>query len=380
MNECSIAKYRAEHKRQIAELQRGLWSSDTALNTRYLEWKYERNPYVKETLIYVALDGDEVVGMRGFHGARLEAGRSSQTFPALVADDTLISSRYRNRSLTTRIMKAAHADLGERGHRYVLSLGSASRVNGLGMMTLGWKSAGGLRPIGRTSEKARRRARLRNVIARQRLIWRFSNARFLAYADQRRPFRHLDASTARRRPSSELPIAVERMPRLDAMAELVERLGHDGRIRQVRDRAYLAWRFDNPLSDFRFIYCGKERLDGYLVLGRRSSDLGAFDRVYVADLEAIDDAVRAELVCAATDWGRFPEFVTWSATLSEEELRAFTGQGFVPVDMEQAARGFPCVLVRRLPDGFSDDDWTLAGRPLLDLANWDVRVLYSMRA
>ena len=380
MNECRIAKYRAEHKRPIAELQRGLWSSDPALNTRYLEWKYERNPYVQETLIYVALDGDEVVGMRGFHGARLEAGNSSQTFPALFADDTLISSRYRNRGLTTRIMKAAHADLGERGHRYVFSLGNASRVNGLGLMTLGWKSAGGLRPIGRTSEKARRRARLRNVVARQRLIWRFSNARFLAYADQRQPFRHLDASMARRRSVSELPIAVERAPRLDAMAELVERLGHDGRIRQVRDRAYLAWRFNNPLSEFRFVYCGKERLDGYLVLGRRASDLGAFDRVYVADLEAIDDAVRAELLCAATDWGRFPEFVTWSATLSEAELRAFTGQGFGPVDMEQAVRGFPCVLVRPLPNGSSDGDWTLAGRPLLDLANWDVRVLYSMRA
>ena len=380
MNECSIAKYRPEHKRPIAELQKGLWSSDTALNTRYLEWKYERNPYVQETLIYVAFDGDEVVGMRGFHGARLEAGSPSQMFPALFADDALISSRYRNRSLTTRIMHAAHADLGERGHRYVLSLGSASRVNGLGLMTLGWKSAGGLRPMGRTSEKARRRARLRRVVARQPLIWRYSNARFLAYADQRQPFRHLDASMARRRRLSALPIAVERTPRLDAMAELVERLGHDGRIRQVRDREYLAWRFDNPLSDFRFVYCGKERLDGYLVLGRRASDLGAFDRVYVTDLEASDGAVRAGLVCAAIDWGRFPEFVTWTATLSEEELRAFTGQGFVPVDTEEAARGFPCVLVRRLPDGYSDDDWTLAGRPLLDLANWDVRILYSMRA
>lgn len=379
MNECSIAKYRPEHKRPIAELQKGLWSSDSALNTRYLEWKYERNPYVQDILIYVALDGAEIVGMRGFHGARLEAGSSSQTFPAVFADDALVSSRYRNRGLATRMLKFAHADLGERGHRYAFSPGNANRMNGLGLMKLGWKSAGGLRPMGRISEKARRRARLRRIVARQPLIWRFSDARFLAYADQRQPFRHLDASIGGHSRSSALPITVERMPRLDAMAELVERLGHDGRIRQVRDRAYLAWRFDDPLSEFRFVYCGKGRLDGYLVLGRRASDLGAFDRVYVADLEAIDDAVREGLVCAAIDCGRFPEFVTWSAILSDEELRAFTGQGFVPVDTEEAARGFPCVLVQRLPDGFSDDDWTLAGRPLLDLANWDVRVLYSMR-
>ena len=380
MKECRIETYRPEHKRSVAKLQTRLWSSDTALNTRYLEWKYERNPYVREPLIYLALAGDEVVGMRGFHGARLEAGSPSQRFPALFGDDALIVAEYRNRGLVTRIMKAAHADLGSRGHRYVLSMGSAGRVNGLGLMTLGWRSAGGLRPMGRLSETGRRRTRLSAVVARQPLIWRFSEARLLASADERRPFRHLDASIAACRPMSELPLAVERKPRLDAMVELVERLGHDGRIRQVRDRAYLAWRFDNPLSDFRFVYCGNERLDGYLVLGRRASDLGAFDRVYVSDLEAKDEAVRARLLAAAIDRGRLPELVTWTATLSEEKVRAFTNQGFVPVDLEEAARGFPCVLARRLPDGDNAEDWMLAGRRLLDLASWDVRVIFSMRA
>src|SRR5687767_6339979 len=87
MKECRIETYRPEHKRSVAKLQTRLWSSDTALNTRYLEWKYERNPYVREPLIYLALAGDEVVGMRGFHGARLEAGSPSQSFPALFGDD-----------------------------------------------------------------------------------------------------------------------------------------------------------------------------------------------------------------------------------------------------------------------------------------------------
>ena len=379
MMECRIATYRPEHKRSIARLQTGLWSSDTALNTRYLEWKYERNPYVREPLIYVALADGEVVGMRGFHGAKLEAGSPSQTFPALFGDDALIAADYRNRGLVTRIMNAAHADLGSRGHATILSMGSASRMNGMGLMTLGWKSAGGLRPLGRISAKGRRRARLSGIVARQPLIWRFSDCRFLASADERRPFRHLDAALAGRRRVPHLPIVVERKPRLDAMVELVERLGHDGRIRQVRDRQYLAWRFDNPMSDFRFVYCGEGRLDGYLVLGRRASDLGAFDRVYISDFEARDEAVRAGLLRAAIDWGRFPELVAWTATLSEDTLRAFTASGFVPVDTEEAARGFPCVLARRLPDGELAGAWTLGGRRLLDLASWDVRVLFSMR-
>ena len=120
MNEHRVAQCRAEHKRAIAELQKGLWSSDGALNMRYLEWKYERNPYVRETLIYVALDGDRVVGMRGFHGARLEAGIPARAFPALFADDALIASECRNRGLVTRILNMAHSDLAERGHRLLV--------------------------------------------------------------------------------------------------------------------------------------------------------------------------------------------------------------------------------------------------------------------
>jgi hypothetical protein len=379
MNECRVAQCRAEHKRAIAELQKGLWSSDGALNMRYLEWKYARNPYVRETLIYVALDGDRVVGMRGFHGARLEAGIPARTFPALFADDALIASECRNRGLVTRILSMAHADLAERGHRLLVSIGNASRVNGLGLMTRGWRSAGGLRPLGRVSEHARRRTRLRRAVARLPVIWRYAYARFLASADQRRPFRHLDASMTRRRLSGP-SITVERTPRLDAMAGLVERLPHDGRIRHARDREYLGWRFANPLSEFRFLYFGDARIDGYLVLARRASDLGAFDRVYVSDLEGTDEAVRAGLLHAAIDRGRFPLLVTWSASLRDESLQTLSELGFIPIDTDESARGFPCVLARLLPDDQPVDDWTLGGRRLLNVADWDVRVLYSMRA
>jgi hypothetical protein len=379
MSECRVVQCRAEHKRAIAELQKGLWSSDGALNLRYLEWKYERNPYVRETLIYVALDEDRVVGMRGFHGARVEAGSPARTFPALFADDALIASDYRNRGLVTRILKTAHDDLAERGHRLLLSIGNASRLNGLGMMTLGWRSAGGLRPLGRVSERTTWRTRLRRAVARSPVIWRYSNARFFASADQRRPFRHLDASMARRR-ASESPIKVERAPRLDAMADLVQRLPHDGRIRHVRDREYFGWRLANPLSDFRFLYRGDTRIDGYLILARRASDLGALDRVYIADLEGADEAVRAELLHAAIERGRFPMLVNWSAALRDETLQTLSAHGFAPIDVNEAARGFPCVLARLLPGGQSADVFALNGRALLDVTDWDVRVLYSMRA
>jgi hypothetical protein len=377
--EYEIVKYRPELKPLVVELQKELWSSDAGLNTRFLEWKYEQNPQLREPLIYLALHQGQPVGMRGFHAARLEAGTPSRAFPVLVAGDALVSAAHRNRGLVTRIMKLADADLADRDYRYLVSIGGANRLNTFGLLTLGWRSTGGLRPMGRVRTQARRRRTLNRRVAGLPWLWRFRDARFLASAAQRRPFRRLDAVRPGRGPGRENPIAVERRPRIDAMVELVERLGHDGRVRYVRDREYLTWRFQNPLSDHRFLYWEEGRLEGYLVLNRRPSDLGAWDRVYIADLEASSMRIRSELLTSAIALGRFPELVTWTATLSEDQQRLLVSQGFEPVDPEDTARGCPCILMRPLRGSPPDTEWALGGRRLLDIASWDIRVLYSMR-
>jgi hypothetical protein len=46
------------------------------------------------------------------------------------------------------------------------------------------------------------------------------------------------------------------------MADLVRRLGHDGRLRHVRDERYLAWRYRNPLYEYRFLVRESDRLEG----------------------------------------------------------------------------------------------------------------------
>lgn len=374
-----IVKYEPRLKPRLAELQKEMWSTDPGLNTQFLEWKYEHNPHLREPLIYVALHHDEPVGMRGFHEARLEAGTPSSAYPVLIAGDALVSQAHRNRGLVTRIMKAAYADLATMPYRHLVSVGGASRVNTFGLLTLGWKSTGGLRPMGRVTTTAVRRQHVRRAVARLPLLWRFRDARFLSSADQRRPFRHLDVARSEPDPGDGVPVTIEKSPRIDAMVELVERLGHDGRIRYVRDREYLSWRFQNPFSEHRFLYWEEARLEGYLVLNRRRSDLGAWDRVYIADLEASSMRVRSGLLAAAIRRGRFPELVTWTATLSEAELQLLTRQGFTPVDPEDTTRGCPCVLVYALGDRRSETEWALGDRRLLDVASWDVRVLYSMR-
>lgn len=250
-----IVRYRGEHKGRVAALQAHLWSLDAVQATRYLEWKYEQNPYAEEPDIYLAFAGDALVGMRGFYGARWEAGRaaSRRQWSVPVADDFVIVPEHRNHGLATLIMRTALEDLARRGQRYALNL-SGSQVTVMGSLAMGWKSAGPLEPIARAGSSPAQR--VRSMLQRTRLLWRFAESPLLKTAGERDPFRQLDRS-ARHRPAGS--VAIERKPRLDAMSELVERLGHDGRIRHLRDREFLAWRFRNPLRLYRFLYAGGER-------------------------------------------------------------------------------------------------------------------------
>jgi GNAT superfamily N-acetyltransferase len=363
-----IVPYGAMHKGQVAALQTHLWSGDLDLAMRYLEWKYEQNPYLPEPLIYLAFSGGELVGMRGFYGATWEAGSPPAGFLVPVADDLVVAPEHRNRGLVTLIMRAAFEDLASRGYQYVLNL-SGTPVTVIGSLAMGWKSGGLLEPI-----MLRQGAeRVREVLRDTRLLWRFAESPLLRSAGAS-PFQRLDRMAQRRLPRS---VSVEQEPRLDAMSELVARLGHDGRIRHRRDREYFAWRLRNPLASYRFVYCGDDRLEGYLVLCAAHAPAAAAPRVKLVDLEASDPAVRAELLGAAIDLGRFPELFVWGACLPPDARTMLSARGFSPVGPDRA-REAPRLLVKSVAQQPPECLWLLGDRTLTELTDWDLRMLYAM--
>ena len=161
------------------------------------------------------------------------------------------------------------------------------------------------------------------------------------------------------------------------MSELVTRLGHDGRMRHFRDQEFFDWRFRNPLGQYRFLYSGNSRLEGYLVLKCAHPASVESNRVKITDLEATQPSVRSELLGVAINLGGIPELMAWDATLPDDARSYLCSRDFKPVDLEWRARGCPCVLVRPVsprPNG----DWLLANRRLTELAKWDMRMLYTM--
>jgi hypothetical protein len=119
-------------------------------------------------------------------------------------------------------------------------------------------------------------------------------------------------------------------------------------------------------------------MEGYLVLQRSLLGRGGY-RVRIVDVEAVDADVRANLVRWTVRAGRFPELFTWSATSSAEQRHLLAEVGFAPADTGRTARGVGCVLVRPVGDTTPESAWTVGGLNLLEMANWDLRVIYSMQ-
>ena len=362
-----VVRYAPELRPAIAALQRHLWSGDVARNAAYLAWKYEHNPYLPDPLIYLALHRGKVVGMRGAFGSCWEAGGDRTVVPCV--DDFVIAPAHRRRGLVGQIMAVALADLGARGHRVAFSL-SASRVTLVGSLAGGWRSVGSVQEVcrrGPVGARLRRQAgRVWGRLARHG--WPVSAAH--AWLD---PFRRLDRAVPRAAAGG---VRCVPTPEPEAMADLVARQPYDGAVRHVRDARYFGWRFANPLHEYRFLLAGTGRLEGYLIL--QAYRLFPGRGANIVDWEASDPDVREALLRAAIDWGGFGELTTWTMSFSAEIPTLLAAAGFVPARRDRLVRQGPMLLVRAVGGPTNRREPTLGGRPLLDAAAWDLRMLYSM--
>jgi GNAT superfamily N-acetyltransferase len=374
-----FVRYQPDLKGQVVELQTHLWSPSLALNTAYFEWKYERNPYLDEPLIYLAMYHGKSIGMRGFFGAQWEGGVPAQRFTSLYADDMVIAPEHRRRGLVSELMTSAFEDLDEQGYEYVFNL-SAGEVTLHSSLSMGWRSAGWAHPMRRQSWRTALQSRFLGAMNRLPVVSR----KLAGFGSQRSTRSHCSLDDVDLKCVSRVlrcipPISVQDAPRCAAMAELVERIGSTGRIRHVRDSQYFQWRFQNPLSRYRFLFWEEDRLEGYLVLQEYTSEYSP-DVLNIVDWEASNAAILSGLLQAAVSvFAKARRLIIWSATLPPPTIALLQMNGFHSVRHPKAAPSPPAILVRPIHRGQLDGEWMLAGRRLLDLASWDLRMLYSMQ-
>ncbi|MGH7787064.1 MAG: GNAT family N-acetyltransferase [Candidatus Binatia bacterium] len=364
----ALVPYHRDLDPEIARLQVHLWGADVGCNAAYLRWKYSENPYLDDTLIQLVRQDGQLVGMRGLFGTLWEVDGSGAPHVLPYADDFVIAPEHRNRGVAARLMQANAEAAARRGFRFAVNL-SAGPITFVGSLASGWRSAGSFGPVTYRRPASRAEQRLHALVG-PRLSGRV--APLLRVLRREGGFDRLDRAGAA--PSG---IAVERQTRPEAMAALVRRLPWDGRIRHVRDARYFAWRFRNPLHEYRFLFAGQGDLQGYLVLQRYRSSWADQTLINVVDWEAVDDATRATLLDAALALGQPRQLQTWTSGVAPATAALLRQRGFAaaaPASVRTRSAG---LLVRRL-DAAADATWQLGSRNLLTLADWDLRLLYSM--
>lgn len=368
-----VVPYRAEYTSQILQLQRHLWGDQERINAAYLDWKYIRNPYIRDPLIYLALHDGEVVAMRGFVGSAWEFGGPRQTTILPLTSDVVTAPAHRRRGLLKLIMEAALKDLERKAYSYTLCM-AAVRVTCLTHAATGWQTIGSLRPMDCFAVHKEPLPKLSAFLKKSSLA--FSAVQKLRSIRRKLPVSALPLASgfrdlSRKRLSSH--ICIETAPRGREMVKLKRRLTKDARIRHVYDEPYYAWRFQNPRNRYRFLFWDGTELEGYLIL--QTLAFPNSEPIGIVDWEGSSERIKAELLQAARQLVDERGLAIWSGTLPENDRRILQAAGFSPrasaIDDPQTAEVRPlrCDLLKR--------EWCLGDLRLLDFDNWDFRMLHS---
>lgn len=366
MSDFEIVRYTPDHRQQVAELQTRLWFDDVERNLSYLQWKYHENPHAEEPLAVLAVDGDRVIGMRGLFGALIEFGQPSVRMPIFLAGDLVVSDDWENSGVFPALMDAVMHELRRRGHSHLLSFGATNKTM-LAQLATGWRATA---PLGE-SKRLRRdaRLRLRNWLAAKPLLRRL--ARVVPKEQRERPFVEL---MRRHRRGVAAPLTWSDVPRCRDMAALVARLGYDGRIRQVRNEAYLRWRLSNPMHSRYYGYWVEDELEGYVILEAHRHHLR---QMYLLDAEASRPEILVAILKHLTSITPGSTLTAWTHCLPGRLGDQLADFGFVPRAPQTAlGASLPCIMARNVGDVASDT--LLPDADLADLAQWDMRRLYNM--
>jgi hypothetical protein len=346
-----IVRLRSDLLERAAGLRQLAWGGTLEANIAYLQWKYGENPCLDAPLLFLALAGDEAVGMRGFYGTPwldLESG-ARHVLPA--SSDLVIHPEHRDRGLFTTLNAVSLSTVAREGHAHVVNL-SANGSNAVAsMIGLGWRRVVRFRPV----SVVRRRGRLDDLLAKTPK----SSVLVRSRGDV---FRGLD----RLRGSDAGPdaIVVARTPPIDLMTTAPHPPSH-ATLTPAREAQFLRWRYRNPLSDYRFLSSGENPTSGYVAL---ASAIGS-SKAFVLDWAGAPE-ITSRLLTFAVARLDARDIQAWSGSLPDDSVAILEGAGFAAplqsADRWLATRG----LLARPTRDTDDSSWMLDRLDLRDEASW----------
>jgi hypothetical protein len=370
-----IVRYGSRFKAEVLELLKPLWGPDLETSSKYLDWKYQWNPYGREPYMYLALQEGHVVGSDSYFVSCWQAGEKRNRYYCMHGCDSVVHPDHRGQGLHKKIKAVAMKDLKKSGHEVEIVMAAneittshnikAGGVSVAELSRLSWRPCRNGSKLRKLASKA---AAVPFIYRQLRNRNREEGSPSIAF----RPFRVLDENYARCGPFGRSKIILEAGPRPEAMALLVSRLDNDGLIKHVRDKEFYSWRYQNPLSVYRFLYLERGGLQGFMVV--QLTARGRSDSGFIVDWEAENDEIFSELLEVLIRNGGFSCLEIWAAALKTGTARSLVKRGFSAEPPSDVKVFYPHLLILPLRE---PDCYRLESRNLLEIANWDLRPIFS---
>ncbi|MBE3094634.1 MAG: GNAT family N-acetyltransferase, partial [Actinobacteria bacterium] len=238
MAEISIIKYNKNFKEDMINFLGLHWKSlQNQESIRELfEWKYEKNPYGKFPVNYLAADGKKIVGHVGFYLQKYKLRNHTYTFA--IAADAHVHPEYRRRGIFSDIINYSTGDILKRGD-----------IDLIIHVTYNNKSAPCVMKSGYYAIDTRKKMYLFSVL---NLLKKYILSEKKLFPINTK--------------SADLKIEITDKLRAQEISEFNGILTKDDKINNIRDTAFYKWRYSHPLEKYIIAYCKKneDKLVGYI--------------------------------------------------------------------------------------------------------------------
>jgi GNAT superfamily N-acetyltransferase len=351
----AIRRYRPADRDGVLALDEAVWNRDRG--GHWFDWKYGQSPYVDHVPMFVATDGEDVVGARPFMSFRMRAGEA--TALALQPSDTMVHPDHRRRGLFTRMTERALEFYADRDVDFFFNFPNEASLPGY--LNLGWRRVDAKRTF----------YRIQNPDAFVPQYTDGRATRLLGRAVSPLIRSLYDANVRYAQPPPEL--SVDLRPGVDAaaLASLYER-NPPSSIHARRDEQFYEWRFSSPVWS-RMTYVVAQRGDpiaGLIARTRTTNDDVTITQI--ADVVPMDGGRRwrnavAELLGEVLDDHADSDLVAITGSVVPDDV--VDAYGFAADDQLPLSKfsDHRCALVARPLDG---ESWTFNDRDLTRSVNW----------
>jgi hypothetical protein len=171
-------------------------------------------------------------------------------------------------------------------------------------------------------------------------------------------------------------IRIEENPIPDEMAELAGKLVKDDKLVLARDEKFFKWRYANPLSKYVFLYWYDKELKGYLTAQTPLYRNDSMRKFNITELEGANSTIKMDLLKSAISLLDTRSVSIWSNMLNQDCRSFLASHGFIESKSTGSAAEYtPTVLVTMTKGPSSEIEHR--GTNLLDINNWDLKMIYS---